>query len=232
MNDVGSKSQKIEKEPQSRPRSSSSHPRPNQDPSGDDDSSADEATHPSKKKPKKKKGAPEEISSKRRPSSFRKIVQPTRREGRDPRFDPRVVGDAAPTGAAKAALERNYAFLDDLRRAEMDDLKARLRLAKKRRAPDREALERELMSLQSRDKARAQKKLEEKVLDEHRAREKELVKEGKKPFYLKKSEQKSRLLVERFKGMKKRQVDKAIERRRKKDAAKEKKELDHLARRR
>ncbi|CRJ91088.1 hypothetical protein BN1723_017029 [Verticillium longisporum] len=54
---------------------------------------------------------------------------------------------------------------------------------------------------------------------------------GKQPFYLKKSEQKKRLLTEQFKGMKKKQVNKVIERKRKKVAAKEKMELDQLQRR-
>ncbi len=62
-------------------------------------------------------------------------------------------------------------------------------------------------------------------MDEHRKQEKELVKQGKKPFYLKKSEQKKRVLIDKFASMKKGQVDRAIERRRKKVAGKEKKEL-------
>ena len=48
-------------------------------------------------------------------------------------------------------------------------------------------------------------------------KEKELVGEGKKPFFLKRSEVKKQLLVNQFEGMKKRQVDKVIERKEKED---------------
>ncbi len=95
----------------------------------------------------------------------------------------------------------------------------------------KERLQRQLMSLDSKKKAQDKKDRERRILEDHRREEKELVKQGKKPFYLKKSEQKKRLLTEQFQSMKKRQVDKSIERRRKKLASREKRELEHLERR-
>ena len=61
-------------------------------------------------------------------------------------------------------------------------------------------------------------------------KEKELVKQGKKPFFLKKSEQKKLLLMDKYAGMSKSQVDKAIEKKRKKVAGKEKKQLPYARR--
>ncbi|KAL8978674.1 MAG: hypothetical protein Q9177_006338, partial [Variospora cf. flavescens] len=66
---------------------------------------------------------------------------------------------------------------------------------------------------------------EQDVLRAHRAKEKGLIKQGKKPFYLKKAEQKKLALVHRFEGMKGKQADKAIGRRRKKKASREMREM-------
>lgn len=86
-------------------------------------------------------------------------------------------------------------------------------------------LKRALLVMESRKKTRNAKELRQKMVREHRAREKELVKQGKKPFYLKKAELQRRALVERFEKLGEKQVDKVIERRRKKIAAAERKQI-------
>jgi ribosomal RNA-processing protein 36 len=95
----------------------------------------------------------------------------------------------------------------------------------------KEKLKRQLMSMESKKKARARKDDEEQLLAEHRRKEKDMVAQGKTPFYLKRSEQKKQLLVNRYEGMSKGQIDRAIERKRKKVSGKEKKELGGLSRR-
>ena len=87
----------------------------------------------------------------------------------------------------------------------------------------KEALKRQLLSMESREKARAGKEVQQEVLREHRRREKDAVEKGKRPFYLKKGEQKKLALVKRFEGMGEKKVEKVIERRRKKKAGKERK---------
>ncbi|KFA60926.1 hypothetical protein S40285_05773 [Stachybotrys chlorohalonatus IBT 40285] len=170
------------------------------------------------------KHAPQEQTSKRAVSRRREVVADTRPKPRDPRFD------APPPGGAIDAIKarKAYAFLDDYRESEMAELRAQIR--KSKNPEHKERLKRELLSMESRKKARAKKDEQDRVLAEHRRQEKELVAQGKKPFYLKKSEQKKRLLTERFAGMSEGQVNKAIERKRKKVAGKEKKELDFLQR--
>ncbi len=79
------------------------------------------------------------------------------------------------------------------------------------------------MSMESKKKERDRRQREQAVMDEHRRQERELVKQGKQPFYLKKSEQKKRVLMDKFAGMKKARVDRAIERRRKKVASRRRK---------
>lgn len=180
------------------------------------------------------KHAPMEMSSKRPVSRKREILPVKKLQARDPRFDPLVaarssagIGSAHGNGeqVSEDRARRAYAFLDEYRDDEMRQLKAAIKKAKN--PADKEKLQRALMSMESRKRAREQKDRERAVVEEHRRREKELVKEGKKakPFYLKKSEQRKRLLMDQFTGMSEKQREKAIEKKRKKVAAKEKKEL-------
>lgn len=150
------------------------------------------------------------------------MAEERRAPARDPRFDPLSTGGAARFDDTKA--RRAYAFLDEYRDKEMAELKAQ---AKKTKDPVRkEELKRQVMSMESRRKAQKKKDEEQAILAEHRRREKELVAQGKQPFYLKRSEQKKQLLTNRFENMSKGQADKAMARKMKKVAGKEKKELD------
>lgn len=196
-----------------------------------DDANRSSSTTKRPPKPKRSsKHAPQEQSSKRPVSRIFRDTLPTetstkRAAPRDPRFDP-ISGDAARISEAKAS--KAYAFLDEYRDKELADLRAQAKKAKD--PPRKEELKRQIMSIESRRKARKHKEEEERLLAEHRKKEKEFVAQGKQPFYLKRSEQKKQLLVNRFAGMSKGQVDRAIERKRKKVAGKEKKELDSLQR--
>lgn len=71
------------------------------------------------------------------------------------------------------------------------------------------------------------KKRESEILAEHKKREKQLLREGKKsqPYYLKKSELKQQVLTKKYEEMKSKDRAKALERRRKKLAAKERKDM-------
>ncbi|KAL8772577.1 MAG: hypothetical protein Q9209_002238 [Squamulea sp. 1 TL-2023] len=163
------------------------------------------------------KHAPAEMSSKKAVSRKREVVQTVERDIRDPRFEP-VTG---PVNEEKA--NRNYSFLNDYRDSEMDDLKSQIRQTKD--ATAKEKLKRSLLSMESRKKAQQMKDQESEVQRAHRAKEKELVKQGKKPFYLKKGEQKKLALIKRFEGIKGKRLDKVIERRRKKNAQKERRDM-------
>ncbi|VUC34959.1 unnamed protein product [Clonostachys rosea] len=171
------------------------------------------------------KHAPQEQSSKRPVSRRREVVSvENKRVARDPRFDP-VIGGAR---LNEARTKKAYAFLDEYREKELAELRVQ---AKKAKDPEvKEDLKRQIMSMESKKKAQKKKDEEEALLAEHRKKEKEMVAQGKQPFYLKKSEQKKQLLINRYAGMTKGQVDKAIERKRKKVAGKEKKELYSLQR--
>jgi ribosomal RNA-processing protein 36 len=163
------------------------------------------------------KHAPTEISSKKAVSRKREVVPVAKREYRDPRFEP-LVGEVDDSKIRKA-----YSFLDEYREDEMKELKSVIKTTKDEDA--REKLKRALASMESRKKAQMRKDKEKEILDHHRKEEKELVKQGKKPFYLKKSEQKKRVLLDQYGNLKGKQLDRVIERRRKKVEGKEKKKM-------
>ncbi|KAJ4413005.1 rRNA biogenesis protein rrp36 [Neurospora sp. IMI 360204] len=182
------------------------------------------------------KHAPVEMTSKKPVSRRRDFLanngEPAKPKSRDPRFAPPGIGGGS-SGGSKGVVDeikvrKAYSFLDDYQEDEMKQL--RMAIKKTKDANEKEQLQRALLSMESKKKARVRKDKERELLSEHKKKEKELIKQGKTPFYLKKSEQKKQLLVEQFASMKKSQVDKAIERKRKKIAGKEKKALP-LARR-
>jgi len=163
------------------------------------------------------------MSSKKRVSRKRDFIEVPKIQARDPRFMPLGPGALKGHRVDEIVARKAYSFLDDYRQDELNQLRA---ASKKEKDPTvREKLQKAVMSMESQLKAQKRKDRERELLEEHRKNEKELVKQGKKPFYLKKAEQKKKLLLDQYANMKKGQVDKAIERRRKKLAAKEKKAL-------
>ena len=110
----------------------------------------------------------------------------------------------------------------------MSELRAAIRKTKDPEA--KEKLKRALLSMESRKKAQERKEQEQEVLRRHRKEEKGKIEKGKKPFYLKRGEQKKLALEERFKGLKGQQVDRVIERRRRKMAARERRSMPEARR--
>ncbi|KAL8813100.1 MAG: hypothetical protein Q9200_000516 [Gallowayella weberi] len=168
------------------------------------------------------KHAPAEMSSKKAVSRKREVVPTTKRDIRDPRFEP-VSGTLDEEKARK-----NYSFLNGYRDSEMLDLKIQIRQTKD--AVAKERLKRSLLSMESRKKAQQMKDQEQEIQKSHRVKEKELVKQGKRPFYLKKGEQKRLALLQRFEGIKGKRLGKVIERRRKKNAQKERRDMPETRR--
>lgn len=119
--------------------------------------------------------------------------------------------------------KRNYSFLETYRDDEINELKATIRKTKDPGAIEK--LKHALLSMESRKKSQQAKDLQQEILRKHRKEEKGKIEQGKKPFYLKKADQKKLALTQRFEGMKEKQVEKVIERRRKKQAGKERRSM-------
>lgn len=159
-------------------------------------------------------------SSKHAVTRKRTVIEPPAvPKTRDPRFDPTVVGKNSrmPTASADAA----YSFLNDYRAAELKDLKEQLRQTKN--AEQKESLKRAVRSATDRMREVENRKREQRILADHKKQEKELIREGKKsnPYYMKKSDLKKQVLLHKYNEMNSKDRAKALERRRKKVAAKE-----------
>jgi ribosomal RNA-processing protein 36 len=188
-----------------------------------------------KRKGRLSKHAPAEQSSKKTVSRRRDVVGVPKPKVRDPRFD-------ATTGTFdRERVRKNYAFLDDYVDSEIKQIKATLReqkaLAagsgtKKQRkgaqrlsAEELEELKRELVQKESRRAAQVVHDRERDVVRDHKSQEKQRIKEGKKPYFLKKSEVKKQVLVKRFEGMSEGKRGRVMEKKRRRVAGKERKNM-------
>ncbi|CRG88811.1 hypothetical protein PISL3812_05846 [Talaromyces islandicus] len=168
------------------------------------------------------KHAPTVQSSKYQVSRKRIVVEPPNAvKARDPRFDPTVTG----TRHNEAATNKAYSFLDEYRSSEIKQLKEQMARTKDPILKDK--LKRTITAATDRQRAMDNKRHEREVLSEHKKKERELLREGKKsqPYFLKKSELKREVLKKKYESMGSKERARALERRRKKVASKEKKDL-------
>jgi len=196
----------------------------------DDDSLAQEKTKAKKmKKTEKKRTAekwePVEISSKIKPKGFSTSMKQSQKTTkiRDPRFD-----DTSGT-FDKELFEKGYGFLKDLKAEDERSLKKFIKTSTSRDGEDSEQVEEAKRKLKAIKRASREETKEKKVDEKLKSMKKaELaaVKEGKKPFFLKKSERKKLTLAEKFKELKQSgKLEKYMEKKRKRNAAKLKKAL-------
>lgn len=178
------------------------------------------------------KHAPTVQSSKYAVTRRRTVVEPLNTvKARDPRFDSVVLNSGtgkdhhSVVASDTAAANKNYSFLSDYRASELSSLKEQL---KKTKSPvEKEDLKRTITSMEDRQRAFESKQREREIRSQHRKRERELIREGKKstPYFLKNTDVKREMIVQKFEGMGGKQKRRALERRRKKVAGKEKKEM-------
>lgn len=170
------------------------------------------------------KHAPTVQSTRHAVSRRRTIIEPPAiSKSRDPRFDPTVVGKNSRMPAA--AADTAYSFLDDYRAAELNELKEKL--AKTKDSEQKESLKGAVRSATDRLRETENRRREQKILAGHKRREKELIREGKKsnPYYMKKSDVKKEMLMQKYNEMSSKDRAKALERRRKKVASKERQQM-------
>jgi ribosomal RNA-processing protein 36 len=164
------------------------------------------------------KHAPTAQSTRHQVSRKRTVIEVPKRHFRDPRFD--AIGqNSAPSGNS----EKAYSFLYDYQKSEIAELKAALKRTKSE--DEKEILGRKINSMENRLKAKEAREKEQEVLRKHRKEEREKVEQGKTPYYLKKKDLKEKVLVEKFKGMKGKEREKLIEKRRRKESQREKKRM-------
>lgn len=142
----------------------------------DNDSGSDSDAAPAARS---SKHAPAVQTSKKAVSRKRQVVDAKKPKFRDPRFDIGAPPD-------ENTLQNRYAFLNDYKKSEMNDLRDAIK--KTKNEADKEKLKKKLMSMESQMKAQRNKDQQQDVIREHKKKERELVKQGKQPFYLKKCE--------------------------------------------
>ncbi|CAK9838068.1 rRNA processing protein Rrp36 [Schizosaccharomyces pombe] len=166
----------------------------------------------------RKKHAPQELSSKKPVSRFREVISEPKKFTRDPRFD------SLSGNLSKDKVKKNYGFLNEYRVSEIQQLRDELKICKDQERA--ESIRQTLKSLLSKMERHLEEERAERVMHEFRAQEKERVKEGKKPFYLKRNEQKKLIQMDKYKSMEgTKALDKYIEKKRRRRAQKEKKHL-------
>ena len=134
------------------------------------------------------KHAPAELSSKKAVSRKREVVSSQTTSHGDPRFEP--FGGAI----NDQNFKKFYSFLNSYRDSEIRELKLAIRKTKDSKV--KEKLKRALLSMESRKKVLKLKEQRQEVLRRHRKDEKEKIERGKRPYYLKKTDQKNWHLLE------------------------------------
>ncbi|XP_042305029.1 ribosomal RNA processing protein 36 homolog [Sceloporus undulatus] len=177
---------------------------------------------PSSKKPEKRqwpsKDRPLEISAKKPVSFLRKVVLVKKKVPRDPRFDD-LSGEYKPE-----VFEKTYGFLNDIRKKEKEIVQKQL---KKSKNVDQQTKLQQLLKRMTQQEVAHRKIQEERERDlAFKKEQRELAKQGKKPFYLKKSDKQKWELAEKYKELKRSgKLESFLSKKRKRNAAKDKRKL-------
>lgn len=170
----------------------------------------------------KKSEKPEETTYKKRVSWYRSVVKGgAAYESRDPRFDKM-------SGNYNADLfEKSYSFIKDMKESEQRIVRDELK--KTKNLERRQELHSYLERQKSRDFAKHKEQQQQQLRSERRKAEQSLIEEGKKPFYLKQSEQRRLDTIDQFERLKARNpnlnVEQLTEKHRRRVASKQKASL-------
>lgn len=163
------------------------------------------------------RGRPQEISAKKPVSFLRKgsVKEPILR---DPRFDD-LSGEFKPE-----VFNQTYKFINDVRQREAEMLKQKLKKVKSN--AEKEELKSFLkrMENQKRNHQRQEQQREKELC--YKRKQRALVGDGHRPFYLKKSDQKKLQLAEKYNELKKSgKLENFLSKKRKRNAVKDRRKL-------
>lgn len=164
-----------------------------------------------------KKG-PLEMSAKKSVPFLRQVVSVTKKVHRDPRFDD-LSGEYKPE-----IFMKTYSFLDSIKKQEKEMIQKQLK--KCQDMEQKEKLQQLLNRMTQQEQAqKKQQKLRERELSLKR-QQRELAKQGKKPFFLKKSEKRKLELAEKYAELKRSgKLESFLNKKRKRNAIKDKRHL-------
>ncbi|XP_075269374.1 ribosomal RNA processing protein 36 homolog [Opisthocomus hoazin] len=177
-------------------------------------------TKPAKATAKQQQGkkGPLEMSAKKRVPFLRQVISVKKKVNRDPRFDD-LSGEYKPE-----IFMKTYSFLDSIKKREKEMVQKQLK--KCRNVEQKEKLKQLLNRVTQQEQAQKKKQeLRERELSLKRQR-RELAKQGKKPFFLKKSEKRKLELAEKYAELKRSgKLESFLNKKRKRNAIKDKRRL-------
>ncbi|KAF1441190.1 hypothetical protein FQV07_0013521, partial [Pygoscelis papua] len=183
-------------------------------------SGAKKTAKPTKATVKQQQGkkGPLEMSAKKPVPFLRQVVSVTKKVHRDPRFDD-LSGEYKPE-----IFMKTYSFLDSIKKQEKEMIQKQLK--KCRNVEQKEKLQQLLNRMTQQEQAqKKQQKLRERELSLKRQR-RQLAKQGKKPFFLKKSEKRKLELAEKYAELKRSgKLESFLNKKRKRNAIKDKRRL-------
>jgi ribosomal RNA-processing protein 36 len=137
-------------------------------------------------------------------------------------FDPRFEEHCGPLH--EDMLKTHYGFINDMRAKERDEVRDQLR-----KEPTNDTLRSQLRSMEAEEARRRAEERRDEIRRELKKEEREKVKLGKKPFFVKESAVRERELEQKFNDLKATGgVQKFIEKRRKRHASKDRRLLPNL----
>ncbi|KAM6460923.1 ribosomal RNA processing protein 36 homolog isoform 1-T3 [Liasis olivaceus] len=164
------------------------------------------------------KNRPLETSAKMPVPFLRQVVPVKKKVSRDPRFDD-LSGEYKPE-----VFEKTYSFLNDLRKKEKEVIQKQLK--KSQNVEEQNKLQQLLKRMTQQEEAQRRRQKERENSLAFKRQERELAKQGKKPFFLKKSEMQKLELAEKYKELKKSgKLESFLNKKRKRNAAKDKRRL-------
>ncbi|GAB4856849.1 hypothetical protein Ancab_014769 [Ancistrocladus abbreviatus] len=161
------------------------------------------------------KNRPVEMSSKRPVNRFREVVQVAKKVARDPRFE---------SLCGQLDVDRFKKRYDFLFHENLPAEKAHLQnQLKSSNDPEvTEELRNRINWIDKQLSSASAKQTETQILAVHRKKQREAAKQGKKPFYLKKSEIRKQRLIQKYNSLKATgKLDTYVEKRRRRNAAKD-----------
>lgn len=164
------------------------------------------------------KHKPQEISSKQRVPFLRKVVPVKKAISRDPRFDD-LSGEYKPE-----VFSQTYKFITDIQEREKIIVKKKLKKVKSSEKKEELKFLLKRMENQERERKRKEQQREKELL--FKKKQRELVGQGHKPFFLKKSDKKKLELAEKFKDLKRSgKLENFMSKKRKRNATKDRRRL-------
>ncbi|XP_051880726.1 ribosomal RNA processing protein 36 homolog [Pristis pectinata] len=164
------------------------------------------------------KDRPLEMSSKQPVPFLRRPAAVKKRVVRDPRFDD-LSGNYNPE-----IFDKTYAFLAKVRSQEKELIKQKLRRVKKEQS--RQQLEYVLQRMMEQDKAQERARQQRERMKQFKQEQRQRVQQGSKPYFLKRSEQRTLALADKYQALKRSgKLESFLGKKRKRNATKDRRKL-------